>query len=66
MSNFLKSQIANLALAVELSVLGAVIVFMITASLGVSPTTVKREWAIAKAWLLHALEHGAARDPADG
>lgn len=40
MSNFLKSQIANLALAVELSVLSAVIVFMITASLGVSPTTV--------------------------
>lgn len=38
MSNFLKSQIANLALAVELSVLGAVIVFMITTSLGVSPT----------------------------
>jgi hypothetical protein len=38
MSNFLTRQIANLALVVELSVLGAVIVFMITTSLGVSPT----------------------------
>jgi len=25
----------------------------------VSPTTVKREWAIAKAWLLQALEREA-------
>jgi len=39
MSNFLMRQIANLALAAELSVLGAVIVFMITVSLGVSPTS---------------------------
>ncbi len=39
MSNFLTRQIANLALAIELSVLGAVIVFMITTSLGVSPVT---------------------------
>jgi hypothetical protein len=38
MSNFLKGQIANLTLAIELSVLGAVIVFMVTTSLGVSPT----------------------------
>lgn len=36
MSNFLKGRIADLALAVELSVLGSVIVFMITTSLGVS------------------------------
>ena len=34
--------------------------------LGVSPTTVKREWAIARVWLFRALEHGTARDPADG
>lgn len=38
MSNFLTRQITNLALAIELSVLGAVVVFMITTSLGVSPT----------------------------
>jgi hypothetical protein len=39
MSNFIGRQIANLALAIELSVLGGVIVLMITASLGVSPVT---------------------------
>lgn len=39
MSNFLKSQISNLAIVVELSVFGAVIVFMVATSLGVSPTT---------------------------
>ena len=46
MSNFLKSQIANLALAVELSVLGAVIVFMITASLGVDNATNDRHYVV--------------------
>ena len=39
MSNFLTRQIANLALATELSVLGVVIVFMITTWLGASPVT---------------------------
>jgi hypothetical protein len=39
MSNFLKGQMANLALAIELSVFGAVIVFMVTTSLGVSTAT---------------------------
>jgi RNA polymerase sigma factor (TIGR02999 family) len=44
---------------VELRFFGGLTVEEAADVLGVSPTTVKREWAIAKAWLLHALEHGA-------
>ena len=51
---------------VELRFFGGLTVEEAADVLGVSPTTVKREWAIARAWLFHALEHGTARDPADG
>jgi hypothetical protein len=39
-SNFLQRHIANLALAIELSALSAVIVFMISATLGHSTHTI--------------------------
>ncbi len=39
MSNFIQRQIANLALAIELSVLGAVVLFMVAATIGASATT---------------------------
>lgn len=39
MSNFIQRQIANLALAIELSVLGAVVLFMVAATISGSATT---------------------------
>ncbi len=44
---------------VELRFFGGLSVEETAEVLGVSPTTVKREWAIAKAWLLQALEREA-------
>ncbi len=44
---------------VELRFFGGLSVEETAEVLDVSPTTVKREWAIAKAWLLQALEREA-------
>jgi RNA polymerase sigma-70 factor (ECF subfamily) len=43
---------------VELRFFGGLTVEEAAAVLGVSPTTVKREWAVAKAWLYRALTTG--------
>jgi RNA polymerase sigma factor (TIGR02999 family) len=40
---------------VEMRFFGGLTVEETGSALGISPTTVKREWAIAKAWLLHQL-----------
>jgi RNA polymerase sigma factor (TIGR02999 family) len=46
---------------VELRFFGGLTVEETAAAVGISPATVKREWAIAKAWLYRALGgHGAA------
>ncbi len=50
---------------VELRFFGGLTVEEAAEVLGVSATTVKREWAIAKAWLLNALEHESAEGLAD-
>jgi RNA polymerase sigma-70 factor (ECF subfamily) len=44
---------------VELRFFGGLTVEEAAAVLGVSPTTVKREWAVAKAWLYRALTTGS-------
>ena len=44
---------------IELRFFGGLTVEETADVLGVSPTTVKREWAIARAWLLRAIENGA-------
>jgi len=46
---------------VELRVFGGLKVEEITAILGISPSTVKRDWALAKAWLLR--EIGSSAEP---
>jgi len=48
---------------VELRFFGGLTVEEAAASLGVSPRTVKREWAVAKAWLYRALTTGATPAP---
>lgn len=50
---------------VELRFFGGLSVEETAEVLGVSPTTVKREWAIAKAWLLQALEQEAPASAAE-
>jgi len=49
---------------VELRFFGGLTVEETADVVGVSPTTVKREWAIARAWLLRALEQGIPEPPA--
>jgi RNA polymerase sigma factor (TIGR02999 family) len=44
---------------VELRFFGGLTVEETSAVLGISPSTVKREWAIAKSWLYRALTSGA-------
>jgi RNA polymerase sigma-70 factor, ECF subfamily len=46
---------------VELRFFGGLTVEETSAVLGVSPATVKREWAVAKAWLYRALTSGPAQ-----
>ena len=46
---------------VELRFFGGLTVEETAAALSISPTTVKREWAIAKGWLYRALTQGRAR-----
>jgi RNA polymerase sigma factor (TIGR02999 family) len=48
---------------VELRFFGGLTIEETAEVLNVSPTTVKREWATARAWLFRALEHGKT-DPA--
>ncbi len=45
---------------VELRYFGGLSVEETAESLGISPATVKRHWTIARAWLLRAIEGGAA------
>jgi RNA polymerase sigma factor (sigma-70 family) len=45
---------------VELRFFGGLTVEETGAALGISPATVKREWAIAKGWLHRRLDPGAA------
>lgn len=54
------------AKVVELRFFGGLTVEETAAVLGISPATVKREWAVAKAWLYRALSTGAEppRSPA--
>ena len=42
----------------ELRFFGGLTVEETAAVLGISPTTVKREWAVAKAWLVSSADHG--------
>jgi RNA polymerase sigma-70 factor, ECF subfamily len=49
---------------VELRFFGGLSVEETADVLGVSATTVKRDWAVARAWLLRAIEHGD-REPPD-
>lgn len=51
----------DLARLVELRYFGGLTVEETAEALGVSPATVKRQWALARAWLLRALASG---DPA--
>jgi RNA polymerase sigma-70 factor, ECF subfamily len=46
---------------VELRYFAGMTIEEIAPVLGISPRTVKREWAMAKAWLGRELEHGTAR-----
>jgi RNA polymerase sigma-70 factor (ECF subfamily) len=48
---------------VELCLLGGLSVQETSAILGVSPKTVKRDWAVAKAWLHGGLRHGDGDAP---
>lgn len=48
---------------VELRFFGGLSVEETADVLGVSATTVKREWAVARAWLLRAIEHGDREPP---
>jgi RNA polymerase sigma factor (sigma-70 family) len=45
---------------VELRYFGGLTVEETAEAVGVSPATVKRQWAMARAWLKQALEGGAA------
>jgi len=49
---------------VELRFFGGLTVEEASAVLGISPATVKREWAVAKGWLYRALTGGPGRPPA--
>ena len=46
---------------VELRYFGGLTVEETAEVIGISPATVKRQWAMARAWLKRALEGGAAR-----
>jgi RNA polymerase sigma factor (TIGR02999 family) len=50
---------------VELRFFGGLTIEETAAALGISPATVKREWAIAKGWLYRELTGGAGADPAE-
>jgi RNA polymerase sigma-70 factor, ECF subfamily len=45
---------------VELRYFGGLTIEETAEAVGISPATVKREWAMARAWLKHALDTGAA------
>lgn len=55
---------AQLARVVELRFFGGMTVAETAEALGVSPTTVKREWRAARAWLLDRLRPGGGEAPA--
>ena len=44
---------------VELRFFGGLTIEETGEAMGLSPATVKRQWAVARAWLLHHLDHGA-------
>jgi RNA polymerase sigma factor (TIGR02999 family) len=48
---------------VELRVFAGVTVEETAEILGISPATVKRDWAVAKAWLLHEIGNERVREP---
>src|SRR5947209_11068940 len=57
------SQVApRQAKVVELRYFGGLTEEEIVAALEISPRTVRRDWDLAKAWLLRELSHSAARD----
>jgi DNA-directed RNA polymerase specialized sigma24 family protein len=44
---------------VELKFFGGLTIEETGEAMGLSPATVKRQWAVARAWLLHNLHHEA-------
>ena len=50
---------------VELRYFGGMTVEETADAVGVSPATVKREWAVARAWLKRALDSPVSREPGD-
>ena len=44
---------------VELKFFGGLTIEETGEAMGLSPATVKRQWAVARAWLLHNLRHEA-------
>ena len=46
---------------VELKFYGGLIIEEPGEAMGLSPATVKRQWAVARAWLLYHLHHEATR-----
>ena len=51
---------ARAARVVELRYFGGLSIEETAEVLGVSPRTVKRDWAAARAWLMGELQHGGA------
>jgi DNA-directed RNA polymerase specialized sigma24 family protein len=49
---------------VELRFFGGLTIEETAAALGISPATVKREWALAKGWLYRELNEGGGQYPA--
>ena len=54
---------ADLARVVEVRFFGGLSIEETAEALGVSPATIKRRWALAKAWLARELDIGSLREP---